>query len=181
MSLWVEPTARLPLRWGVYGVRLGCGGALILGGTIALAGADTFQLLILLVGTAACMTGWGILPADGWRRLISAVPATLCGWLLLGGPRFVGVLVIPYLCWLLVRHRPPVAWLTALLPVAAAVVIAQTVQEYRGMLVALGVELAVIVLAAAVARIVAGATARDGTPSHDPRSGGGDGRHTPGV
>lgn len=165
MSSWVEPTARIPLRWGAYRDRLGCGAALIAGGTIALAGADTFQLLILLAGTIACMTGWGILPADGWRRLVVAVPATLCGWLMLGGPRFIGVLVVPYLCWLLVRHRPPLAWLTALLPLVAAVVIAQLITDYRGMLTAVAIETAVTLLAAAVARVVA-----ERSPSRSPGS-----------
>lgn len=166
MSSWVEPTALLPLRWGRYGDRLGWAAVLIVGGTIALAGADTFQLLILLVGTVACMTGWGILPADGWRRLVAAVPATLCGWLLLGGPRFVGVLVVPYLCWLLGRHRPPLAWLTALLPIASSVLVAQTVTEYRGMLLALAIQGAVSVLAAWTARVVAARS-----PGPDPGSG----------
>ncbi|MBI5160352.1 MAG: hypothetical protein HY996_02905 [Micrococcales bacterium] len=155
MAAFVEPTSRLPLRWGRYRDRTTWGLLLVVGGTIALAGADTFQLLILLAGTIACIVGWAIIPSDGWRRIAVAVPATLAGWLLLAGPRFVLVLVLPYLAWMLVRHRPALAWLTTGLVVAVALVVAELVTGYGDMLAALGVEAAALAVAAALARGIA--------------------------
>ena len=152
---FVEPTGRLPLRWGRHRDRTAWSLMLITGGTVALAGADTFQLLILLAGTLACAAGWGIVPSDGWRRIVVAFPATLAGWMLLGGPRFVVVLVLPYLAWMLVRHRPAVAWLTVVLVVAVAVTTAQLVTGYGDMLAALAVEGAAMVVSALLARRIA--------------------------
>jgi hypothetical protein len=152
---WTEPTRALPLRWGGYTERLVIGTALILSGGICIAGADTFQLLALLA-TAPHMVGWAILPADGWRRLTAAVPSTLACWLLLTGPKFLLVLLLPYLCWMLVRHRPPlVAFVTAVIPAGAAVVIAASVRGYDAMLPALGVETAALVAGALSARVLA--------------------------
>lgn len=155
MAAFVEPASRIRLRWGRYRDRVAWGLLLVAGGTVALAGADTFQLLILLAGTLACVVGWAIIPSEGWRRIAVAVPATLAGWLLLAGPRFLVVLVLPYLAWMLVRHRPALAWLTTGLVVAVALVVAELVTGYSDMVIALGVEGVAMVLAALLARAVA--------------------------
>jgi hypothetical protein len=152
---WSEPTRALPLRWGGYRERLALGLTLIVSGGVCIAGADTFQLLALLA-TAPHIVGWAILPADGWRRMTAAFPSTLACWLLLTGPKFLLVLVLPYLCWMLVRHRPAgTAFGTAVIPAAAAIVIASVVQGYDAMLPALGVECAALAAGALSARVLA--------------------------
>lgn len=152
---WREPTARLPLRWGDYGTRLWGGLALILGGGVAIAGSDTYVLLLLLAGTVAHVVGWCILPSAGWRRVVAVGPATLSMWLLLPGPRWLVVLLIPYLAWLLVRHRPPLAWLTGILVLAGAIVLGQLYSAYADMLLALAIEFAILVGSAWAARAIA--------------------------
>jgi hypothetical protein len=82
-------------------------------------------------------------------------PATLAVWLLLPGPRYLVVLVIPYLAWLLVRHRPPLTWLTAIPVLAGALVLGQLFSAYEHMLGALAVEFAIIVGSAWAAKLIA--------------------------
>lgn len=153
-SRWTEPTRALPLRWGGYTERLVLGSALIVSGGLCIAGADTYQLLAL-AATLPHVVGWAILPADGWRRLTAALPSTLACWLLLTGPRFLLVLVLPYLCWMLVRHRPLLAAVTVVIPAGTALVIASVVQGYDAMLPALAVEGAALVAGALSARVLA--------------------------
>jgi hypothetical protein len=76
-------------------------------------------------------------------------------WLLLPGPRYLVVLIIPYLAWLLVRHRPGLAWLTGVLVLAGAIVLGQLYSAYEHMLLALGIEFAVMVGSAWLARAIA--------------------------
>lgn len=151
---WIEPTALVALRWGGYRERLLGGLALIIGGGTAIAGSNTVSLWLLGLGTLAHVAGWAVLPADGWRRLTAVFPSTLGCWLLLAGSGWVGVLLMPYLAWLLVRHRPPSTWLTGLFVAAAAVVIREAVPDFHGMPIALASEMAVIVLSAWLARFL---------------------------
>jgi hypothetical protein len=61
-------------------------------------------------------------------------------WLLLAGPRFVIVLVVPYLLWLLVRHRSALAALTAVPVAMVALLVGDAFgQDYTRMLTALGI------------------------------------------
>src|SRR3954454_23101949 len=99
-----EPTSLLPLRWGGYAERLWGGFALILGGGVSIAGSNTNTLWLLEVATIAHMAGWCVLPSAGWRRVVAVLPSTAAMWLLLPGPRYLVVLLLPYLAWLLVRH-----------------------------------------------------------------------------
>ncbi len=149
-----EPAALLPLRWGSYRGRLAGGFWLILSGGVAIAGSDTFALWLLWIGTIAHLVGWCILPAAGWRRLVAVVPSTVAMWLLLPGPRYLVVLVIPYLAWLLVRHRPPLAYVTAIFVLAGAVLLGQVFTAYRDMLPALTIEFAIMAGSAWVARTI---------------------------
>ena len=87
-----EPTALIPLRWGTYRERYLGGLWLIIGGGVAIAGSDTYVLLLLLAGTVAHAVGWCILPSAGWRRLVVVFPSTLAMWLLLPGPQYLVVL-----------------------------------------------------------------------------------------
>lgn len=157
---WREPTSTLHLNWGGYRERYVFGLMLIVGGGVQLQGSNTYTLPLLLIGTAAHITGWSIMPARGWRRLAVVVPATGEIWLLLTGPQSMWTLVIPYLCWLLVRHRPPAAYLTVLFPLANGFIVAQFFGEYSGMLPALVISMAVFVGAAWLARLIAARPAR---------------------
>ncbi|MFT4285290.1 MAG: hypothetical protein QM598_10710 [Protaetiibacter sp.] len=150
-----EPTARLPLRWGDHGTRLWAASWLVVGGGVSIAGSNTEALWVLAMGTAAHVAGWCILPSAGWRRVVAVAPSTLAMWLLLAGPRFVIVLVAPYLLWLLVRHRPPLAAITAV-PVAAAALLVGNVfgQDYARMLPALAIVGATMAACAWAARLI---------------------------
>jgi len=130
----------LPLRWGDHATRLWLGGWLLLGGGMAIAGSQTDSLWVLTIGTIAHVAGWCVLPAAGWRRTLAVAPGTLAMWLLLTGPRFLIVLVLPYLLWLLVRHRAPLALVTAVPVVVTAVLVGNVVgQDYSRMLPALAI------------------------------------------
>ena len=149
-------TTALPLRWGGAGSRAVQGGILIVSGAVAIAGSDTYVLLLLLAGLLAHVAGWSVMPADGWRRVVAVVMSTPAVLLLLTGPRFIGVLVLPYIGWLLVRHRPLRSYPTVIFVLAGAVIVARLFPDYSGMLPALGIEFAVIVASALAARAVAG-------------------------
>jgi len=148
-------TTELPLRWGHAPARTVGGGILIVAGAVAIAGSNTYVLLLLLAGLLAHVAGWAVMPADGWRRVVAVVISTPAALLLLTGPRFVGVLVLPYLGWLLVRHRPLRSYPTLTFVLAGAVIVARLFPDYDGMLPALAIEFAVIVGSAWVARAVA--------------------------
>lgn len=157
-SSWREPTASLPLRWGAYRTRLLGGMLLIVAGGLAIAGgsaATAFANFLLAAGTAAHVLGWAVLPAAGWRRVWAMAPSTLAMWFLLTGPGWLAILVLPYLGWLLVRHRPLASYPTVTFVLAAAVIAARLFgEEYRGMLPALAIVGAVIVVSAWAARAV---------------------------
>ena len=152
---WREPTSLLTLRWGTYRGRYLAGLLLIVGGAIQLQGSNTYTLPLLLIGTTTHAVGWSILPARGWRRMLAIVPATAQIWLLLTGPASVWLLVLPYLCWLLVRHRPLVSYVTVLLPLANGFIIPQFFREYSGMPLALVISMSVFVASAWLARMIA--------------------------
>jgi hypothetical protein len=75
-------------------------------------------------------------------------------WFLLTGPGWLWILLLPYLGWLLVRHRPIAAYPTAIFVLAAATMVARPFPEYSGMLPALGIVAAVMVASAWAARAV---------------------------
>jgi hypothetical protein len=160
---WIEPTRALPLRWGRYTDRYLAGLLLIVGGGIQLQGSNTWTLPLLLIGTVAHATGWSIMPARGWRRLIAVIPATGQLWIMLTGPLSMWTLVVPYVCWLLVRHRPARSYITVLFPLANGFILPQFFTEYTGMPAALAISMAVFVASAWVARLIAPSPQR--TPS----------------
>lgn len=157
---WREPTSDLHLTWGSYRERYLFGLVLIVGGGIQVQGSNTYALPLLFIGTVACATGWSIMPARGWRRLVVVLPATLQVLLVLTGPQSMWTLAITYLCWLLVRHRPPAAYLTVLLPVANGFIISRFFREYSGMPLAIAISLAVFIGSAWLARLIAASSGR---------------------
>lgn len=127
-----EPPA---LRWGHTLDRRVLGVWLMTGGTMAIAGANTFALLVLLAGTLGHAAGWALLPGPGSRRLAAALVSTPAVWLLISGnAHFIGVLVVPFLGWQLVRQRSAAAWLSGLLPAAAALACGELFGAARAML-----------------------------------------------
>jgi hypothetical protein len=152
---WREPTRALPLRWGNYTDRYLAGLILIIAGAIQLQGSNTWTLPLLLIGTIAHAVGWSILPSKGWRRMLVVVPATFQIWLLLTGPQSMWTLTIPYVAWLIVRHRPLRSYVTVAFPIANGIVITQFFHEYAGMPAALAISMAVFVAAAWIARAIA--------------------------
>jgi hypothetical protein len=134
------PTSLPPLRWGDVPTRLWAGAWLLVGGGAAIAGSNTEALWVLAIGTVAHAAGWCLLPSAGWRRTVAVAPATLTMCLLLAGPRFVIVLVVPYLLWLLVRHRSALAALTGVPVAMVALLVGDAFgQDYARMLTALGI------------------------------------------
>jgi hypothetical protein len=150
-----EPTRQLPLRWGGYVDRSVLGLAMMLGGGIGLQGANPRILPLLLAGTIMHATGWAILPAAGWRRVLGALVGTAQIWLLLIGPTAVWTLVLPYLAWLLVRHRPLRSYVTVLFPLATGILVPQLTHEYQFQPITLLIALAVVVASAWIAALIA--------------------------
>ena len=139
-SRWVEPTLLLPLRWGRYRDRWMLGLLLIAGGLLHLQSADTGNLVPLITGSAAHVAGWLVMPAAGWRRIVPLAPSTLVVWLVLTGPASMWTLAVPFLCWLLVRHRSALAALTAVPVAMVALLVGDAFgQDYTRMLTALGI------------------------------------------
>lgn len=158
-----SPSSALPtpaLRWGTAGARAAWGAILIVSGAVAIAGSNTYVLLLLLAGVLAHLAGWAIMPADGWRRVTAAVISTPAALLLLTGPQFLAVLLLPYVGWLLVRHRPARSYPTIVFVLAGAVIVARLFPDYSGMLPALGIEFLVIIASAWVAWALAGHVSR---------------------
>ena len=154
-TAWREPTRSLPLVWGTYGERHIAGLTLILAGSIGLQASNTYTNFFLLQGAIVAAVGWSILPSRGWRRVLVVAPATGQLWLLLTGPLSVWTLAVPFLAWLLVRHRPLRSYVTVVIPVASSIVLANFFTEYSSMLPSLAISLAVLVASAWLARLLA--------------------------
>ena len=163
MQRWTEPTASIRLRWGTYRGRTWGGLLLIVGGGVAIAGANTFSLWLLYAGVVAHLGGWCIVPSDGWRRVVILAPSTLAMLALLGGPQWLGVLVIPFIGWLLVRHRPARSYPTIMFVLAGAIVLATIYDQYADMTLALAIEFAIVVASAWAALALHAQTARQVT------------------
>jgi hypothetical protein len=167
--LRAEPTARLPLRWGTYRGRYLAGLALIVGGLVGLQAASTTFLFPLITGTALHTIGWWIMPAAGWRRHVVVFPCGVQIWLLLTGPQSMWTLAIPYLAWLLIRHRPLKSYVTVLFVIANGVMMVQLFSEYSMLLPALAVSGAVVAASAWIARQIAGIRRIPSILQEDPR------------
>jgi hypothetical protein len=154
-SRWREPTSLLPLHWATYRERYVAAIILIVGGAIEVQGSNTWSLPLIAIGVTAHAIGWAIIPSRGWRRLVVIPPAILQICMLLIGPLAVWMLVIPFLCWLLVRHRPLRSYITVLLPIANGLALPYFFTAYSGMVPALAISMTVFVGAAWIARALA--------------------------
>ncbi|MBX3195538.1 MAG: hypothetical protein R2717_00410 [Schumannella sp.] len=167
---WREPTKLVPLRWGTWAGRSWGGLWLIAAGGAAIAGSNGPTAWLAVLGLAAHLIGWSVLPSRGWRRVVVLAPSAVAMLALLAGPGYLTVLVVPLLCWFLVRHRPLRVWPMAAFVVATGIVIARLVPEYHGMPVAASVAIGVAVGAAWAARAVHAASARARRTSRRRRS-----------
>jgi hypothetical protein len=165
----VGAVADAGLRWGTRRDRLVLGLALILGGGLGLQGADPYILWLLLAGTLMHAGGWAILPSEGWRRVVAGIVSSAVIWLLLTGPQSLWLLAASFAGWLLVRRRPPWAWVTVALPLASGVVLANVFREYTGMPWALGIQIAVVIGSAWLASLFAQGTLRQARGTGPPR------------
>ncbi|WBU37737.1 hypothetical protein [Homoserinibacter sp. YIM 151385] len=129
----MRPPILPPPRWGTVRERALLGLGLLVAGAASIAGAVEWMLWMLYLGSALHAAGWAILPGAGWRRVLAAAVSTPAIWLLISGnPRFLVVLVVPVACWLLVRHRHPLAWLALPIPLAAALAVGETIPGSGG-------------------------------------------------
>jgi hypothetical protein len=155
VSGFTEPTRALPLRWGSYRLRYLSGLGLIISGGVALQGASAYVGLPLAIGTLAHVVGWWVMPAAGWRRIWVVLPSLLATVILLIGPAVVGILAVPFACWLVVRHRPAPTLLLALPVLVVGLLLREVFAEYSGMLPALAVMAVLIAACAWAARQLA--------------------------
>ena len=152
------------MRWGSWGTRSWGGLALTVGGGTAIAGTSASTAWLATAGIVAHILGWSAMPAKGWRRIAVLLPSTFSMAALLSGPTSLSVLVIPFLCWLLVRHRPVRVWPMGAFVLAAGIVLARIFPDYSGMPTALGVAAGILVGAAWAARAVHAASSRPVRP-----------------
>ena len=151
-----DPAPLVPLRWGDAATRWWAAGWLVVGGGTVIAGSNDVALWALAMGAAAHAIGWWVAPSAGWRRLVALPLSMLGSFLLLAGPRFVFVLAIPYLCWLLVRHRPAITVITVVPVIAVALVTGGMFEhDYSRMLPAVAAVFATMVLCAWLAGLMA--------------------------
>jgi hypothetical protein len=150
-----EPTRRIPLRWGNYESRYLGGLLYIIGGTVILISTNTYTIGFLLLGTVALCFGWAILPATGGRRLWAFWPSLLATWLMLTGPQILFVMAATLLGWLVVRERPLRCYVVLLFPIASGVIMAYRFHSNHDEPLAFGIESAVVVASAWLARALA--------------------------
>jgi hypothetical protein len=149
-----EPTRRIPLRFGTYESRYIGGLLYIIAGTVVLLSTNTYTIGFLLLGTVAHCFGWAILPARGSRRLWAFGPSLLAIWLMLTGPQILFVMAAVLLGWLLVRQRPLRAYVVLLFPIASGVIMAYSFHSNHDEPLAFGIESAVVVGSAWLARLL---------------------------
>jgi hypothetical protein len=150
-----EPTSTRALSWGSYRGRYSVGLACILAGGVLLVLTNTYFLAGLLLGSALHIAGWLLLPAARWRRVLAAGPSFVGVCALLAGPTMMPMLMLPFLCWLLVRHRPALSAPTALLPLATGLLLARTLHGYPDLGLGVILSAVVLVVAAWAARALA--------------------------
>jgi hypothetical protein len=127
----------------------------IIAGFVVLDGSNTYAIPLLLVGTAANVTGWLILPGTGGRRLAVFFPALVTQWLLLTGPQSVWFMALPFLGWLFLRERPLRSYVTVLIVVAAGILFAKAFTDAHYEAMSYGLEAAVVIGSAWLARALA--------------------------
>ncbi len=150
-----EPTTTIPLRWGTHRGRYVAGLACILVGGLLLVLTNSYFLVALLLGSILHIAGWLLLPAAGWRRIAVAGPSVVAMCALLAGPTMMPLLALPLLGWLVVRHRPAIAAVAAVPPIASGLLLGQLLHGYPDQGLAVTVSAVVLVASAWIARALA--------------------------
>jgi hypothetical protein len=150
-----EPTRRLTLRWGTYTGRYLAGLMYISAGMVVLLSSNIYTIGFLLLGTVTHTAGWFILPARGGRRLWAFWPSLIASFLLLTGPQILFAMAATLLGWLVVRERPLRSYVVLLFPIASGVVMAYSFHSAHYEPPAFGIETAVVVASAWLARFLA--------------------------
>ena len=155
-SGWVEPTSRLPLRWGTYRMRLVAGLTLAFAGAAVVQLTSAYSLVALPTGVFVLVVGWCILPGIGWRRVLAATVGAFTSMLLLNGAAAIVFLTAPLGAWLLLRQRPPLSYLVLVVPALVAFVLAQRFAQYGSSVLVLTIAALAIAGSAWLARALAG-------------------------
>lgn len=155
MSAWIEPSSRLPLRWGSYRSRVVTGLVLILVGSAFILATTTYSLPFLLIGSIMQPAGWAVMPSTIGRRVAVVLPVLGFTWLMLGGSGFAWCYAIPLAAWLLVRLRPLPSYAVLALPIAASLLLVRVVTTYEQGWITVAVGVIVDVAAAWLARLIA--------------------------
>lgn len=162
---WREPTRALELRWGGYRLRYAASVALLFVGGLLIQLGSTYTLYFLVLGVLAHAAGWTIAPGRGGRRLIVAIPSLIAVSAPLIGSLGTALLVICLASWLWLRERPPITYLSCLLPVATGALMARLYPQYGDGGIVVGCCLVTLVGAAWIARALAPASDRRRTSS----------------
>jgi hypothetical protein len=160
---FAEPNRALPLRWGSYRWRLIVGGCAIVLGVASVLFTSTYSLPFLAVGSLLQATGWIVLPARGWRRLLALGPCLFVSWLMLAGADFAVFSTVFLAGWLLVRQRPPLAWLTLALPIGVGAACSTAFASYEQNWAVFTISGMAVLLGAWLARLLARVTSRQRT------------------
>lgn len=152
ISTWREPANTIDLRWGRYRTRLALGVSLAFVGGFLVQFTSAYSLVALPVGLAIHVLGWCILPGIGWRRVLGSAVSALAMIALLNGAGATWFLAFPLAAWLLLRQRPPISYVTLVLPVIAMFLLAELFPEYGYSIIVLAIATAVLVGAAWLAR-----------------------------
>jgi hypothetical protein len=155
VSAWIEPSSRLPLRWGRYRVRLFAGLAMIFVGSGLILITTAYSLPFLLIGSILQPAGWAVLPSTIGRRVAVVLPVLGFTWLMLGGSGFAWCYAVPLAAWLLVRLRPLPSYAVLALPIAASLLLVRVVTTYEQGWITVLVGVSVDVAAAWLARLIA--------------------------
>jgi multisubunit Na+/H+ antiporter MnhC subunit len=165
---WIEPTSRLPLRWGRYRARWVLGLALIVMGIGLIQLTSAYSLEFAVIGVPVEAAGWIIQPTTVARRAAVILPALAVSMALLAGPGFSILFAILLGCWLIVRLRPGISWSVLVLPVASSLMLSGMLVYYPQDWLSLLIGAAVCIAAAWIALALAKYAEARHSVSRDP-------------
>jgi hypothetical protein len=128
-----ELTELIPLRFGTYRGRYLAGLALIISGSVAIQGGNSYALFLIVQGAAAFVAGWILLPATGGRRLAVVVPALIPAFLQLAGPQYAPGMVVVLAAWLVVRQRRRLSFIALVPALVVTVALSNSFDEVTEM------------------------------------------------